>query len=279
VNGLRAAVLVVSSVLASAPDVGAAQWGERWTRNMVSPATNLPASFRPDSPEEVAWIAELGHETYGSPVVAGSRVYVGTNNRRPRDPRRTGDRGVLMCFDTERGQLLWQLVIPKRTGDVYLDWPGAGLCSPPTVEGDRLWVLDNRGELLCLDVHGLANGNDGPFLQEAELFTPEGEAPVPLGDLDADVIWRLDLKQTPGIYTHDAGHASVLLADGIAYLNTCNGVDNTHRRIRHPDAATLIAVEAQTGRLLAWDRERIGPRVVHCQWSSPALRTSPDAGG
>ncbi len=57
----------------------------------------------------------------------------------------------------------------------------------------------------------------------------------------------------------------------LLYLNTCNGVDNTHRRIRRPDAATLIAVDKRTGRLLAQDTERIGPRIVHCQWSSPAL--------
>lgn len=249
-----------------------AQWGERWSRNMISRATNLPAAFRPDANHDTTvWVAELGHETYGSPIIAGGRVYIGTNNRRPRDPRRIGDRGVLMCFDAGNGALLWQLVTPKRTGDVYLDWPGAGLCSPPTVEGERLWVLDNRGELLCLDVFGLANGNDGPFQDEAALFTPEGESPVELGDLDADVIWRLDLKETPGIYTHDAGHASVLLDGGIAYLNTCNGVDNTHRRIRRPEAATVIAVDARSGRLLAQDTERIGPRIVHCQWSSPAL--------
>ncbi|MCX7819662.1 MAG: PQQ-binding-like beta-propeller repeat protein [Kiritimatiellae bacterium] len=266
-----AAPVVIALAVGMRTPAAAAQWGERWTRNMVSSATNLPAAFRVDSPEDVAWVAELGHETYGSPIVAGGRVLVGTNNRRPRDARRVGDRGVLMCFDEADGRLLWQLVTPKRTGDVYLDWPGAGLCSPPTVEGDRLWVLDNRGELLCLDAAGLANGNDGPFTEEAALLTPEGEEPVPLGGLDADVIWRLDLKVAAGIYTHDAGHASVLLVGDVAYLNTCNGVDNTHRRIRHPEAATLIAVDARTGRLLARDGERIGPRIVHCQWSSPAM--------
>lgn len=204
-HNVRCVALAALAMIACRIMAGAAQWGERWTRNMVSPATNLPAAFRPDSTEEVIWTAELGHETYGSPVIADGRVYIGTNNRRSRDPRRTGDRGVLMCFDAADGRLVWQLMVPQRTGDVYLDWPGAGLCSPPTVEGDRLWVLDNRGELLCLDLRGLANGNDGPFLDEAALFTPEGETPIPLGELDADVIWRLDLKESPGICTHDSG--------------------------------------------------------------------------
>ena len=41
-----------------------------------------------------------------------------------------------------------------------------------TVDGDRAYVLDNRGVVLCLDVRGMANGNDGPFRDEAAYMTP-----------------------------------------------------------------------------------------------------------
>ncbi len=238
---------------------------------MVAAVTNLPAEFDLETGRHVVWRAALGLETYGTPIVAGGCVYIGTNNRNPRDPRRGGDRGVLMCLRESDGTLLWQVATPKIGGDVYLDWPGAGLCSPPTVEGDRVYVLSNRGELLCLDVHGMANGNDGPFREEAAWLAAPGETPIELGPLDADVLWWLDLKKTPGIYPHDSSHASVLIHGDLLYLNTCNGVDNTHRRIRCPDAATLVAVHKATGRVVAEDQERIGPRIVHCQWSSPAL--------
>ena len=36
---------------------------------------------------------------YGNPVVSGGKVFVGTNNAAPRDPKYAGDRNVLMCFN------------------------------------------------------------------------------------------------------------------------------------------------------------------------------------
>ncbi|MBU4461370.1 MAG: PQQ-binding-like beta-propeller repeat protein [Verrucomicrobia bacterium] len=261
---------------ASAFAADSPQWGEQFSRNMVSPETGLAARFDPSNGTHVAWSAALGSETYGTPVIAAGRVFIGTNNKVPRDDRRGGDRGILLCLDESDGHLHWQLAVPKRTGDLYLDWPGAGLCSPPTVAGRRVYVVSNRGELLCLDLDGMANGNDGPFVDEAVLLSPEGGAVTAVGPLDADVIWVTDLKKTPGIYTHDSAHASILLDGDLLYLNTGNGVDNTHRRIRSPDAASLVAVDRATGRIVAQDAERIGPRIVHCQWSSPSLG---DAGG
>ena len=65
------------------------------------------------------------------------------------------------------GSFAWQLVVPKLEGDIYLDWPRAGMCSPATVEGDRVYTVTNRDEVVCLDLYGLANGNDGPFRELA----------------------------------------------------------------------------------------------------------------
>ena len=56
------------------------------------------------------WAAKLGSQTYGNPVVAGGRVYVGTNNGNPRDEKYEGDYGNLYCLDEKTGKLLWQLV-------------------------------------------------------------------------------------------------------------------------------------------------------------------------
>ena len=97
------------------------QWGERYSRNMVSAERGLPDSFDLESGRNVRWIAEIGTETHATAIVAGGRVYIGTNNGRPRDPRHTGDRGVLMCFDERTGKFLWQLVVPKITTSIYWD--------------------------------------------------------------------------------------------------------------------------------------------------------------
>jgi len=110
------------------------QWGEAWSRNMVSTERNLPESFDPVTGTNIKWTAQLGTEAHSSPVIAGGRVYIGTNNGNPRDPKHQGDRGVLMCFDEKSGELLWQLVVPKRSEDIYFDWPQSGISSPVTAE-------------------------------------------------------------------------------------------------------------------------------------------------
>ena len=95
------------------------QWGERFSRNMVSDETGLPDRFDPKTGENVKWSVPLGTECYSTPVVAGGRVLIGTNNDEPRDPRHQGDRGVLMCFNEADGRFLWQLTVPKLEGDIY----------------------------------------------------------------------------------------------------------------------------------------------------------------
>src|SRR5881394_3510942 len=86
------------------------QWGQAWSRNQVSGESRLPDTFDPEKGLNVKWVAALGTQSYCTPIVAGGRVYIGTNNERPRDEKHQGDRAVLMCLDERTGQLLWQLV-------------------------------------------------------------------------------------------------------------------------------------------------------------------------
>ena len=255
------------------------QWGEAWSRNMVSGERNLPVSFDPATGKNSKWFVELGTETHSSPVIAGGRVYIGTNNENPRDPKHQGDRGVLMCFEEKSGRLLWQLVVPKRLEDVYFDWPKSGIASPVTVEGDRVYVVSNRGEVLCLDAQGMANGNDGSFQDEGAHMTVKaldaGASNPPLnlvpGPLDADIIWLFDLPTGAGIWSHDAAHSSILIHGDYLYLNSGTGVDNTHKKIRTPDAPSLVVLDKRTGRLVARDYEHIAPNIFHSTWGSPSL--------
>src|SRR6059036_2030604 len=109
------------------------QWGQAWSRNMVSREKGLPDSFDTRTGRNIKWSARLGTETHSTPVVAGGRVFIGTNNGEPRDPKHQGDRGVLMCFEEKTGKFLWQLVVPKRSEDPYMDWQNCGISSPVTV--------------------------------------------------------------------------------------------------------------------------------------------------
>jgi outer membrane protein assembly factor BamB len=251
------------------------QWGEAWGRNMTSAETNLAESFDPRTGRNIKWSVALGTESHSTPVVAGGRVFIGTNNGDPRDPKHQGDRGVLMCFEEQTGRLLWQLVVPKREEDPYFDWPKSGISSPVTVQGERVYVVNNRGEVVCLDIHGLANGNDGPFREEGAHMTPPGTnappEPLPPGPLDADILWLFDLTTGAGIWSHDAAHSSILIDGRYLYLNTATGVDNTHKRIRLPDAPSLVVLDKRTGKLVARENEQNASRIFHCTWSSPSL--------
>ena len=266
--------LEVSSLAADQP-----QWGQAWSRNMVSAERGLPAGFDPATGSHVKWSVDIGTETHSTPVVAGGRIYLGTNNGKPRDPKHQGDRGVLMCLDEATGEFLWQLVVPKREEDIYFDWPNSGISSPATVEGDRVYIVSNRGEVMCLDAHGLTNGNDGVFQDEGRHMTRQapgaGEADrapdLQPGPLDADILWLFDLTSGAGIWSHDGAHSSILIRGDYLYLNTGTGVDNTHRKIRTPEAPSLVVLDKHTGKLLARERENIAPFIFHSTWSSPSL--------
>lgn len=238
---------------------------------MVSDEKGLADSFDPKSGKHIKWVANLGDQSYATPIVAGGKVLIGTNNEAPRDPRHHGDRGVLMCFDEKNGRFLWQLVVPKMEDDPYLDWPKVGMASAPTVEGDRVYVLTNRGEVVCLNLNGMANGNQGPFKDEGRHMTPRGAAPIQPGPTDADILWICDLVKEAGVHIHDQVEGSILIDGDLLYVNSCNGVDNTHRVIRSPDAPSLVVLDKRTGGIVAADRERIGPDIFHCTWSSPSL--------
>ncbi len=268
-SGLMVAIAWLSANVAGAADQP--QWGQGFTRNMVSGETGLVDDFDPATGRNVKWVASLGSETWATPVVAQGRVFIGTNNDPPRDPRHKGDRALLLCLDEQDGSLLWQLVVPKLGPDPYLDWPRAGFCSPATVEGNRVYVVSNRGEAMCLDIEGQKNGNDGPYLAEGRHMAPKDAEPMEVTSLDADIIWLFDIPNQAGTYPHDAAHASILIDGDFLYVNTSNGVDNTHKKVRCPDGPSLIVLDKKTGRLLARDREGIGPRIFHSTWSSPAL--------
>jgi outer membrane protein assembly factor BamB len=247
------------------------QWGQRYTRNMVSAETGLPDVVDLKSGKNVKWKAQLGSQTYCTPTVGGGCVLIGTNNENPRDPRQKGDRGILLCLDEKDGSLKWQLVTPKRQGDQFKDWPNIGPCSAPTIDGNRVYTLTNLAEVVCLDLAGMSNGNDGPYKDEAKHMISKTSGPIEPGAKDADIIWLFDLVAEVGIWPHDAANCSVLVHGDYLYINTCNGVDNTHHKIRAPEAPSLIVLDKKTGKLVATDNEAIGTQIIHATWSSPSL--------
>lgn len=219
------------------------------------------------------WVAKLGSQTYGTPVISGGKVFVGTNNESPRNPNNKGDRGVVMCFDEKTGKFLWQMVVPKMGTGKVNDWEYLGICSAPTVIGNRAYVPTNRCQIVCLDVEGLKNGNDGPFTEEEAFYAPTGAdgnpAPIPLEETDADIIWVYDMYKELGVFQHNATSGYPLVVDDKVFLATCNGVDWTHQNIPAPTAPSFIMLDRNTGELLGEQSAVVSERTLHCSWSSP----------
>ena len=181
---LNITVFVVAIVVSSLANLASAndwnQWGGSPHRNNVSDATGIPTEWEPgefdyetgtwkaDTSKNIAWVASLGSQSYGNPVISDGKVFVGTNNGNgwiERYPAKV-DLGCLIAFDVTDGTFLWQDSSEKLpTGRVH-DWPLQGICCAPLVEGDRLWYVSSRGEVKCLDTEGFRDGeNDGPFTE------------------------------------------------------------------------------------------------------------------
>lgn len=256
-------------------------WGRTPDRNMIGEAKNLPVNVEPgdyvsgtddidsSTTENVLWVAKLGSQAYGNVTVAGGKVFAGTNNESPRDPKQLGDRGVLMAFNEENGEFEWQLLIPKLGAGKVSDWEYVGLCSSPAVEGNKVYVVTNRGEAVCLDLNGLANGNDGPFQDEANYMSADGN-PVELTNGHADILWIYDMREELGVFPHNVSSCSPLVVDDLLYVSTSNGVDWSHNNIPAPFSPALVALNKTTGELVGEEASQVSERVLHASWSSPA---------
>jgi outer membrane protein assembly factor BamB len=110
-------LLVLTAFASSAAALDWPMWGGTPDRNMVSDAKNVSLDFDLEKGTNVAWMANLGSQTYGNPIVADGRVFVGTNNgggyREDKHPAKD-DKGVLLCFEEASGKFLWQLKSWRR---------------------------------------------------------------------------------------------------------------------------------------------------------------------
>ncbi|XZE54309.1 PQQ-binding-like beta-propeller repeat protein [Planctomycetaceae bacterium SH139] len=351
------------------------QWGGTSLRNNTPNVKDLPESWNvgkfdrrtgewdSSKAENIKWIADLGSQTYGNPVIADGRVYVGTNNgagHLARYPNQT-DLGCLLCFDEETGELLWQHSSEKLiTGRVH-DWPLQGICCAPLIEGERLWFVTSRGEVRCLDTKGYYDGvDDGEVknevgrvldiavpskpntddedtlaafeaemkayqaalagLDEGELtegvkqqlaergFVIEGGVKVnavtagkkwsvtamvdgverkmnvmvagprisffkiitPADKQEADTLWVFNMMDSLGVSQHNMASCSVTSYGDLLFVNTSNGLDETHINLPAPDAPSFICMDKNTGEVL-WTNAAPGTNILHGQWSSPAV--------
>ncbi|MGE3808029.1 MAG: PQQ-binding-like beta-propeller repeat protein [Gemmataceae bacterium] len=231
-------------------------------RNQVNTVDkNIPItwSVEPGAEKNIKWTARVGRLGFGAPTVAAGKVFMGTNNDHPRNLSVKGDKGVLMCFRATDGAFLWQALHDKLE-DRSTDWPHQGIASSPALEGKRLYYVNNRCELICADTEGFLDGkNDGV---QDELYK---------SSIDADIIWRLDMRGSLGVHPRYLANCSPLVSGNLVFVVTGNGT-NDEGKVVNPEAPSFLAVAKNTGQVV-WKSNLPGADIMEGQWSSPALAT------
>ena len=235
-------------------------WGGTADRNLVSAMKGLPTSWDVKKKTNIKWVAELGSQSYGNPVVANGIVLVGTNNEAMRDPAVKGDKGILMAFGVRRhvpvagrprqadGGTRQRLAVPghllvaaRRERDCLLR------VEPRRGGGGRHQGFRDNGE------------NDGPFKDEKQTR-----------ETDADIIWRYDMMDELGVFQHNMANSSPVVHENLIYVSTSNGQDESHVNVPSPKSPAIIALDKTTGKLV-WEDASPGANILHGQWSSPAV--------
>lgn len=228
--------------------------------NLIDRHIPIDFSVKKGAMKKVKWMAELGSKSYGGPVVADGKVFVGTNNEHPRDKNIEGDKGIIMCFRESDGKFLWQRVHDKLPAGRVQDWPEEGICSSPVVEGQRVYYVSNRCMVHCCTT-------------------------------DGKTVWELDMIGKLGVFPHNLATCSPLIAGDILFVITSNGVDDGHINIPAPQAPSYIAINKKDGKVLwqnndptvnllklppgkdrtAFIKELVdkGQLLMHGQWSNP----------
>lgn len=236
-------ILAGSALLAPAADPGTGawpMWGGTPDRNMVSNMKGIATEWDIESKKNIKWVATLGSQTYGNPVVSDGVVLVGTNNEAVKDPKIKGDKGVLMAFRESDGEFLYQIVSDKLASGRVNDWPFQGVASSPLVENGTGWYVNNRAEVVAFEVK------------------------------TGKILWKYDMMEEVGAHPHNLANCSPVAHGDLLFIHTSNGQDESHVNIPSPRAPAIIALNKKNGELV-WEDNSVEDRILHGQWASPAV--------
>jgi outer membrane protein assembly factor BamB len=122
----------------------AADWPQ-WQgpdRTGISKETGLMKEW-PSSGPPVVWSAQNLGNGYGSMAVAGDRIFL---------QGMVGGNSTVFALNRADGKAVWS----KALGRAESNDQGPGPRGTPTVDGDRLYVLTENGDLACLKTDGTA---------------------------------------------------------------------------------------------------------------------------
>ncbi|HTM27329.1 MAG TPA: PQQ-binding-like beta-propeller repeat protein [Vicinamibacterales bacterium] len=142
---MKSALTVVAALVVSVVAIGAAADWPQWQgpdRTGISKETGLLKQWPAPGPPQVWTAGDLGRG-YGSMAVAGDRVYV---------QGMKGGNSIVSALNRADGKMAWS----KPLGSASDNDQGPGPRGTPTVDGDRLYILTENGDLHCLKTDGSA---------------------------------------------------------------------------------------------------------------------------
>jgi outer membrane protein assembly factor BamB len=222
-------------------------------RNGLSSETGLLKQWPANGPT-VAWsITNLG-EGYGSLAIKVDRLYVqGTK----------GSESAVFCLNRADGKTIWSVSLGPKVDESR----GNGPRGTPTLDGDRLYVLTENGDLACLrerdgsrlwgknilKEYGGSNPkwliSESPLVDGNRLIVSPGGSGagiVALDKMTGAESWRAKELSDP------AGYSSCIVADvgGVrSYINFTAGA--------------AVGVRASDGKLM-WRYTNVANRVANC---------------
>jgi len=220
-----AILLAASTLSAQSPSFDWPQWRGP-ERSGVSKETGLLREW-PRSGPALVWSATQLGSGYGSVAIAGNRVFVqGMKNRQ----------SMVSSLDRANGKPVWSVAV----GSARENDRGSGPRGTPTVDGDRLYVLSENGDLVALQAadgktlwrrnilqeFGARNINwlvsESPLVDGNLVIVTPGGRNAGLAALDkmsGKTVW------TSKELSDEAGYASSIVADvqGVRTIMTITG--------------------------------------------------------
>jgi outer membrane protein assembly factor BamB len=222
-------------------------------RNRISNETGLLKEWPATGPA-VVWTANGLGSGYGSMAVAGNRVYLQAAR---------GAESVVIALNRADGKEVWSKALGPVETKMFTQ-QGAGPRGTPTVDGDRLYVLTENGDLACLKTDGtivwqrnILRDFGAPQLRWLISESPLVDGPglvVSPGGPGAGIV-KLDKMTGTTIWTSKelsdaAGYSSITVADvqGVRIYSRLTeaaavGVRASDGKLmfRHPKAANNVA--------------------------------------
>jgi outer membrane protein assembly factor BamB len=218
-------------------------------RNMVNTVDrDIPIqwSVEEGKRDRIKWVADLGSVCYSTPVVADGKVFVGTNDKRPRDRATDVNCAVLMCFNEADGKLLWQTHHDDPDIPLFRKVKESGLCSSPVVEDGFHYYVTPGCVVVC------ARNADGKIVWSCDMMKQLNVAPF--GDAFC----------FPLLF----GCSPLLVGDHLL-LFTGNGI-NDKGKVSSPEAPSFLALHKKTGKVV-WQSNLPGDKIIEGHWSNPVV--------